>query len=85
MVMVAISDEKTVIDESKYTGLLTRRPGFEKPIGAHPAEQAFTFVSLKLLSVFDAILEGEARNIIKEVEDNNSLEVIASSTSTTTP
>ena len=55
--------------------LLESTQKFKKPMDAHAADWAFSFVSRKLFSVLDANLDGEAKKILNEVKDKNGLEV----------
>ena len=75
LVLVALRDEKEGIDSDRFTELLASTPKFEKPMDAHAADWAFSFVSRRLFSVFDANLDGEAKNIMNEVKGKNGLKV----------
>ena len=61
LVLVALRDEKEEIDSDRFTELLASISKFEKPMDAHAVDWAFSFVSRKFLSVFDANLDRDAK------------------------
>ena len=62
LVLVALRDEKDVVDNDKLVELFSSKPKFEMPMVAHAADWAFSFVSRKLFAVLDANLDGQSKN-----------------------
>ena len=76
--LVAIRDEKQVIDSDRFAELLSTTTKFEKPMDAHAADWAFSFVSRKLFAVLDATSMERLRKSSKKLRTRTALRCTAS-------